>query len=80
MKNFNLGSTNSYLALVAKGKQPYKGNPCDNNKGRKFQERNKGIAQPKFLVHGKINDDCYYCGKLRHHAKDCYKIEYNESK
>ena len=38
------------------------------------------MTQFKFPVHGKRNDDCYYCGKLGHHAKDFYKIKYNESK
>lgn len=80
MKNFNLGSNNSDLALVAKGKQAYKGKPWDKIKGEKFQARQKGMAQSKFPVHDKRNDDFYYCGKPEHHAKDCYKRKYSESK
>lgn len=80
MKNFNLGSNNSYLALVAKCKQPYKGKPWDKSIGGKFQTKQKGMAQSKFPVHDKRNDDCYYCGKPGHHAKDCYKRKCNESK
>ena len=57
MKNFNLGSNNSDLALVAKGKQPYKGKPWDKIKGGKFQAKQEGMAQSKFLVHDKRNDD-----------------------
>lgn len=38
------------------------------------------MAQSKFPIHDKRNDDCYYCGKPGHHAKDCYKRKYNESK
>jgi len=63
MKNFNLGSNNSDLALVAKGKQPYKSKPWEKIKGGKFQAKQKGMAQSKFPVHDKRNDDCYYCGK-----------------
>eukprot|EP00253_Pinus_taeda_P029672 PITA_29672 len=80
MKNFNLCSNDSDLALVAKGKQPYKGKPWDKSKGGKFQAKQKGMAQSKFPIRDKRNNDCYYCGKLGHHAKDCYKRKYNESK
>eukprot|EP00253_Pinus_taeda_P019494 PITA_19494 len=77
MKNFNLGSSSSDLALVAKGKYPYRGKPWDKNKGGKFQAKQKGMTQSKFP---KRNDECYYCGKSGHHSKDCYKRKYNESK
>jgi len=36
MKNFNLGSSSLDLALVAKGKYPYRGKPWDKNKGGKL--------------------------------------------
>lgn len=70
MKNFNLGSSSSDLALVAKGKYPYRGKPWDKNKGDKFQAKEKCMTQSKFP---KRNDECYYCGKPGHHSKDCYK-------
>jgi len=38
-----LGSNNSDLALVAKGKQPYKGKQWDKSKGGKFQAKQKDI-------------------------------------
>ena len=74
MKNFNLGSSSSDLALVAKGKYPYRGKPWDKNKGGKFQVKQKGMTPSKFP---KRNDECYYCGKPGHHSKDCYKRKYN---
>jgi len=70
MTNLNLGSNNSDLALVAKGKQPYKGKPWDKSKGGKFQAKKKGMTQSKIPVHDKGNDDCNYFGKPGHHAKD----------
>ena len=77
MKSFNLGCSSSDLALVAKGKYPYRGKPWDKNKGGKFQAKQKGMTQSKFP---KRNDKCYYCGKPGHHSKDCYKRKYNESR
>jgi hypothetical protein len=50
MKNFNLGSSSSDLALVAKGKYPYRGKPWDKNKGGKFQAKQKGMTQSKFPI------------------------------
>lgn len=79
MKSFNLGSSSSDLALVAKGKYPYRGKPWDKNKGGKFQAKQKGMTQSKFPIH-KRNDECYYCGKPGHNSKDCYKMKYNESR
>ena len=72
MKSFNLGSSSSDLALVAKGKYPYRGQPWDKNKGGKLQEKQKGMTQSEFPIH-KRNDECYYCGKPGNHSKDCYK-------
>jgi hypothetical protein len=80
MKVFEMESRTSELALVAKGKQPYRGNPWDKNITSKFQPRNRGMTQSKFDAHNKKNDDCFYCGKLGHQAKDCYKRKANESK
>ena len=74
---FFLGSSSSNLALVAKGKYPYRGKPWDKNKGGKFQAKQRGMIQSKFP---KKNDECYYCGKPGHHSKDCYKRKYNDSK
>jgi len=68
------------LALVAKGKQPFRGKSWDKNKGGKFQAKQKGMAQVKFPTRDKRNDDCYYCGKPSHHSKYCYKIKYNVHK
>jgi len=80
MKVFEMDSHTSELALVARGKQPYKGKPWDRNRTGKFQPRNRGMNQSKFDAHDKKKDDCFYCGKPGHHAKDCYKRKANESK
>jgi hypothetical protein len=80
MKVFEIDSHTPKLVLVAKGKQPYKGKPWDRNRTCKFQPRNRGMTQSKFNAHDKKNDDCFYCGKPSHHAKDCYKRKANESK
>ena len=80
MKVFEMDSRTSDLALVAKGKQSYRGKSWDKNKGVKFHARNKGMVQSKFDAHDKKNNDCFYCGKPSHHAKDCYKRKVHESK
>jgi hypothetical protein len=59
MKVFEMDSHTSELALVAKGKQPYRGKPWDRNRTRKFQPRNRGMTQSKFDGHDKKNDDCF---------------------
>jgi hypothetical protein len=38
------------------------------------------MTQSKFDAHDKKTDDCFYCGKPNHDAKDCYKRKANESK
>ncbi len=80
MKVFEMDSHTSELTLAPKGKQPYRGNPREKKRACKFQPRNIGMNQSKFDAHDKKNDDCFYCGKHGHHAKDCYKRKANESK
>ena len=79
MKVFQMETHTSEMALVARGRQSYRGKPWDKNKAGKFQPRNKGMIQSKFEAHNRKDDDCFYCGKPRHIAKDCYKREDNES-
>jgi hypothetical protein len=80
MKVFEMAYHTLELELVTKRKQPYRGKPRDRNRTCKFQPRNRGMTQSKFDAHDKKNDDCFYCGKPGHHAKDCYKRKANESK
>ena len=77
---FEMDSHTSELALIAKGKQPYRGKPWDRNRAGKFHPRNRGMTQSKFDTHDKKIDGCFYCGKPGHYAKDCYKRKANESK
>ena len=63
MKVFEMDSHTSELALVAKGKQPYRGKPWDRNRAGKFQPRNRGMTQSKFDAHDKKNDGCFYLWK-----------------
>ena len=80
MKTFDLDVRSSYLELLEKGKKPYRGKPSDRSKGGKFQAKQKGIASSKFESNAKKNDECFYCGKLGHHAKDYYKRKAHEWK
>lgn len=38
------------------------------------------MIQSKFEAHNRKDDDCFYCEKPCHIAKDCYKRKANESK
>ena len=38
------------------------------------------MIQSKFEPHNRKDDDCFYCTKPGHIAKDCYKRKANESK
>jgi hypothetical protein len=79
--NLNFRSQSSYLALVAKGKQPYKGNPWERNRGGKAHAKSQqGMAPPRRDTNVKRNDGCFYCGKFGHFAKDCRKRKFDESK
>ena len=80
MKVFEMETQTSEMALVPKGRQSYRGKPWDINKAGKFQPRNKCMIQRKFEAHNRKYDDCFYCGKLGHIAKHCYKRIANESK
>ena len=80
MKVFEMDSQSSEVALMEKGKHPYRGNTWDKNRTHNFQPRNRGMTHSKFDSHDKKNDGCFYHGKLGHHAKDCYKRKANESK
>lgn len=83
MKNFNLGSHSSDLALVAMGKQPYRGKPWKRNKGGKGKfhaKSHQGMRPPKIYANAKRNDACFYCGKFEHYSKDYLKRKYHESK
>ena len=56
-KNLNGRSHNSDLALVAKGKQPYKGNPWRRNKeGRPHSKPYNGKAPPSTNANVKKNE------------------------
>jgi hypothetical protein len=80
-KNLNGRSHNSDLALVAKGKQPYKGKSWRRNKGgRPHSKLDNGRAPPSTNTNVKKNEGCYYCGKFGHYAKDCRRRKFNESK
>jgi hypothetical protein len=76
MKNYDLDSSGSDLALIARGKRSYRGKLWDKNKG-KFQAKQKGMAHPDSYV--KRNIECEYCGKPGHLAKDCYRRKNHES-
>ena len=38
------------------------------------------MIQSKFETHNRKDDDCFYCAKLSHIAKDCYKKIAHECK
>lgn len=67
MKNFDLDSSGSDLALIARGKRSYRGKPWDRNRDQ-FQAKHKGMTHPGSYV--KRNVECDYCGKPGHLAKD----------
>lgn len=77
MKNYDLDSHSSDLALIAKCKQSYRGKSWDKYRCR-FQAKQKGMAQTDTYV--KRNVECDYCGKPRHLTKDCFKRKNHESK
>ena len=76
MKNFELESNGSDLALTASGKRSFQGRPWDRNRGC-FQAKQKGMTPPDSYVKRNIEFD--YCGKLGHLAKDCYRRKNHES-
>jgi hypothetical protein len=87
MKEFNQKDQSFDLALMEKGKAPFKGNPWERNKGSKppngkppYAKPQQGMPPPKFDANVKRKDTCSYCGKFGHHARDCYKRKYHESK
>ena len=80
MKVFEMDSQYSKVALMEKGKQPYRGKTWDINRTGKFQPRKRGMTHLKSDSHDKKNDGCFYCGKPGHHAKDCYKRKADEFK
>jgi hypothetical protein len=77
---FQIETHTSEMTLVARGRQSYRCKPCYRNKASKFQPRNKCMIQSKFEGHNRKDDDCFYCGKPSHIAKDCYKRKANVSK
>lgn len=81
-KNLNCGSQNLDLALLVKGKQPYKGKPWDINKGGKppHGKPHQGMTPPKTNAYVKKSDGCFYYGKFGHYPRDCPKKKYDESK
>jgi hypothetical protein len=79
--NLNSISHNSYLALVEKGKQPYKGNPWRTNKeGKPHTKPDNGSSPQSTNTNVKKNEGCFYYGKLGHYAKYCRRWKFNESK
>ena len=72
---------------MEKGKTPFKRNPWEINKGSKtpygkpsYAKPQQGIPQLKFHANIKRKYTCSYCGKFGHHARDCYKRKYHDSK
>lgn len=60
-KKFNGRSQSSNLALVAEGKQPYKGKPWDKNKGGQSQSKpHQGIAPQRKNTYMKMKDRCFH--------------------
>ena len=76
MKNFELDSNDSDLALIARGKRSFRGRPWDRNKGH-FQAKKKVMTHPDSYV--KRNIECDYCGKPGHLAKYFYRRKNRES-
>jgi hypothetical protein len=76
MKNYDLDSSGSVLALIAIGKISHRGKPWDKNIGW-FQGKQKGMTHPDSYV--KRNIECEYCGKFGHLDKDCYRRKNDES-
>jgi hypothetical protein len=77
MKNYDLDSSGSDLALIAKGKQSYRGKPWDKNRG-KFQAKKKGMAHLILMLREMLN--VIIVENQGHLAKDCYKRKNHESK
>ena len=77
MKNYDLDSHSSDLALLTKGKKSYRGKPREKYKGM-FQAKKKSMVQYNTYVKRIV--ECDYCGKPRKLAKDCFKRKNYESK
>jgi hypothetical protein len=45
-----------------------------------YAKPQQGMTPPKFDANVKRKDTCSYCGKFGHHARDCYRRKYHESK
>ena len=58
------------LALMAKGKQTFKGKSWIKNRGRPESKSHQGEASSKTLDNFVQKEgNCSYCGKTRHYAK-----------
>ena len=60
IKNYDMGSQGSDLALIARGRKPHKGKPWHKNRG-KFHTQQKGMAQPDSYRSRSV--ECHYCSK-----------------
>ena len=76
MKNYDLDSQGSDLALIARGRQPHRGKPWNKNKC-KFHTQHKIMAQPDSYRSRSV--ECHYCGKQGHLARNCFQKMNRES-